>query len=152
MAYYEDYSIGYKTKTGSRTITDDDATALIKTAGFTDRVFWDEAYAKTTALGWRPLPGRVIFALAGGLVETNRVFSATPGEVVNAGADKLNWKVPLKVGDTIHAEIEIIAMREAKNPKWGVVTCQEKLINQKNETIMECQIIRLFERKTHKRN
>jgi acyl dehydratase len=150
VGYYEDYKLGDKFTTGARSITDSDASSLTATAGFTDKVFWNEAYARTTALGWRAVPGRVVFALSGGLVETSKVFSRTPGEIVNAGADKLSWKVPLKVGDTIHVDIEIINLRESKNPKWGVITCKEKLVNQKGETVMESELIRLFERKANK--
>jgi len=117
MAYYEDFKVGQKLVSPGRTMTDGMATALINIGGFVAPQFNDETMASQTPLGWRALPGRVIFALMGGLVEQMGVFGG-PGPGMLVGADKLTWKAPLRVGDTIHVEWEITEMKKTRNPRW----------------------------------
>ncbi len=144
MAYYEDYELGQKSTSPRRTITDGMATVLIDVGGFTADQFNDELTAKMTPLGWRAIPGRLIFALMGGLVERMRM-SDTPGRGMLVGADNLVWKAPLLVGDTIHLETEITEKRKTSNPRWGLIKNTETLINQKDEVICTVDIIHLYE-------
>lgn len=144
MPYYEDFELRQKFISKSRTITDGMATVLIEVGGFIADQFNDEITAKNTILGWRAIPGRLIFALMGGLVERMRMLD-TPGPGILAGADKLVWKAPLRVGDTIHLEWEVTEMRKTSNPKWGLVKNKEILINQRGEVICTTEITHLFE-------
>ena len=143
MPYYEDFEVGQKFISPSRTITDGMATMLIDIGGFTAPQFNDEISAKKTPLGWRALPGRMIFALMGGLVERMGILHS-PGPGILVGADKLKWKAPLRVGDTIYLEFETTEMRKTSNPKWGLVKDKEILKNQKGEVICEVEITHLY--------
>ena len=147
MSYFEDIKLGHKVTSGGRTITDGMATALINIGGFTAPFFNDETEANKSPLGWRAIPGRISFALMGGLIETAGAFGKGPGAVMLVGGSNLAWKVPLKVGDTIHLEFEITEKRETGNPRWGVVINKESLINQKGEVVCEAEITHLAERK-----
>lgn len=149
MPFYEDFKVGQKFISQRRTITDGMATVLIDVGGFIADQFNDELIAKQTPLGWRAIPGRIIFALMGGLVERMR-FLGTPGPGMLVGADKLLWKAPLRVGDTIHLEWEVTEMRRTSNPRWGLVKNTETLINQNGETICTVEIAHLFEYKKKK--
>ncbi|OPX39727.1 MAG: hypothetical protein B1H11_02320 [Desulfobacteraceae bacterium 4484_190.1] len=149
MPYYEDLKPGQKVISPSRTITDGMATVLIDVGGFTADQFNDEISANKTPLGWRAIPGRLVFALMGGLVERMKVFD-TPGPGMLVGADKLVWKGPLRVGDTIHLEWEVTEMRETSNPRWGLVKNKETLLNQNDEVICTVEIAHLFEYKKNK--
>lgn len=144
MPYYEDFEVGQKLISPRRTVTDGMATILIDVGGFAAPQFNDEISASKTPLGWRALPGRLVFALMGGLVERMDVFH-TPGPGLLVGADKLKWKVPLRVGDTVYVEWEVTEMRKTSNPKWGLVKNKETLINQKGEMVCEVEITHLFE-------
>lgn len=143
MPYYEDFELGQKFISKSRTITDGMATVLIDVGGFIADQFNDEITAKNSILGWRSIPGRLIFALMGGLVERMRMLDS-PGLGILTGADKLVWKAPLRVGDTIHLEWEVMEMRKTNNPKWGLVKNKEILINQSGEVICTAEITHLF--------
>ena len=147
MPYYEDFKIGQKAISARRTITDGMATALIDIGGFATPQFNDKITAEATPLGWRAIPGRMAFALMGGLVESIGELFGTPGPGLLVGSDKLVWKVPLRVGDTIHVEWEVIKMRTTSNPKWGLVVNTETLKNQNDEIICTVEITHLFEYK-----
>jgi 3-hydroxybutyryl-CoA dehydratase len=145
--YFEDLQLGYKVTTGARTITDGMATLLINIGGFTLPFFNDEIAANKTPLGWRALPGRMVFALMGGLVESADIWGKDAGSTMFVGANNLALKKPVKVGDTIHLDFEIIEKKETKNPKWGLVVNKETLINQRGEIVCEVDINHLVERK-----
>lgn len=144
MPYYEEFEIGQKFISPSRTITDGMATVLIDIGGFTAEQFNDKESAIKTPLGWRAIPGRIAFSLMGGLVERMRIFN-TPGPAMLVGAENLAWKKVLKVGDTIHLEWEVTEMRKTKNPKWGLVKNTETLFNQNEEVICTVEITHLVE-------
>jgi len=148
MSYFEDLKLGHKVTTGARTITDGMATVLINIGGFTAPFFNDETEANKTPLGWRAIPGRISFALMGGLVETSEALGEGSGALMLVGANNLTWKSPLKVGDTVHLELEVTEKRETKNPQWGVVVNKETLTNQKGEVVCECEITHLVERRS----
>jgi Acyl dehydratase len=120
MAYYEDFKLGQKVISPGRTITDGMATALINIGGFVAPQFNDETEATKTPLGWRALPGRVTFALMGGLVEQMDILKGA-GAGMLVGADKLTWKAPVRVADTVHLEWEVTEIRKTHNPRWGFI-------------------------------
>lgn len=144
MPYYEEHHIGQKFLSPRRTITDAMATLLIDVGGFAGPQFVDEVSANETPLGWRALPGRVVFCLMGGLAERIQEWH-TPGAGLLIGADQLKLRSPVKVGDTIQLEAEIIEMRTTRKPEWGLVKHRERLMNQKGDVVCEADIIHLFE-------
>lgn len=146
MPYYEDFGMGQKEYSCRRTVTDGMATVLIDVGGFTADQFNDKITAEKTPLGWRSIPGRLGFALMGGLVERMGIFE-TKGSGMLVGCDKLVWKKPLMVGDTIQLVWEVTEMRKTSNPRWGLVINTETLTNQNDEVIITVEIAHLFEYK-----
>jgi len=149
MPYYEDLKVGQKITSARRTITDGMATLLIDIGGFNAPQFKDKIIAESTPLGWRAIPGRMAFALMGGLVESIGELFDTPGSGMLVGADNLVWKAPLRVGDTIHVVWKVTKMRKTSNPKWGLVINSETLLNQDNKVICTVDITHLFEYKNN---
>lgn len=148
MPYYEDLKVGYRITSAGRTVTDGMATVLINIGGFTAPFFNDETVANQTPLGWRAIPGRIVLALMGGLVEQMLpLHLPEPGTALLVGADKVAFKAPLRVGDTIHLDWEVIEMRQTSNPRWGLVKNKETLMNQKGEVVCEAEIAHLHEYK-----
>ncbi|MDY7036199.1 MAG: MaoC family dehydratase N-terminal domain-containing protein [Thermodesulfobacteriota bacterium] len=144
MPYYEDVEIGDKYNTPRRTITDGIASILIDVGGYTANIFTDKIAAEKTPIGWRAIPGRLILGIMGGLVEKLE-FIDTPGPGMLVGCDKLKWKAPLHVGDTVYVEWEITEKRKTSNPRWGLVINKETMINQNDEVICTVEISHLFE-------
>jgi len=61
MSYYEHFEVAQKLISPRRTVTDGMATVLIDVGGFTTDQFTDKITADKTPLGWRAIPGRLIF-------------------------------------------------------------------------------------------
>ena len=144
MPYYEDVEVGLKFNSPRRTITDGMATVLIDVGGYTANIFNDKIAAEKTPIGWRAIPGRLILGLMGGLIERMEIIN-TPGPGMLVGADNLEWKAPLRVGDTVYVVWEITEKRKTSNPRWGSVKNRETLINQNDEVICTVDITHLFE-------
>ena len=51
---------------------------------------------------------------------------------------------PVKVGDTIGVEIEVLQSRPAKSRNAAIVRCRHVVKNQRGETVMEYTVERLI--------
>jgi acyl dehydratase len=143
--YFEDFMIGEKFKSPSKTITESAITMMIGLAGFTIPLFNDEEYAKKTPFGGRIAPGRLTLFVMGGLEEQTGIYDDTVIALV--GLDKVRFKGPLRPGDTIHVESEVIDLKETSNPERGIMVHRSKCINQRGEVIIEAEATHLMKRR-----
>ena len=60
---------------------------------------------------------------------------------------ELDVKAPVFIGDTISVEIEVLNKRETKKDDRGVVTFRHRVVNQKNETVVEYKVTRMIRRR-----
>ena len=143
--YFEDIEVGDKFTTSGKTITDAAITFIVGLAGFTERFFHDEEYAKTTMFGGRIAPGRVTLLMMGALFEQTGMWDETLIALV--GINNARITGPLRAGDTITVEIEIIAKRETSKKDRGVVTHKETCRNQRGEVLAVCEASHLIKRR-----
>ncbi len=142
--YWEDFQKGERFDTQGLTITE---THLVNWSSLTGDWFElhsNEEYAKKTPFGTRIAHGPLIFALALGLV-TRREYV---GDAVMAflGIDKLRAVAPVRIGDTIHTEVEFFDKRETQKPDRGIVVLRNRAKNQRNEVVMEFDLTAMFNR------
>ena len=75
-----------------------------------------------------------------------RVFSACG--MGSPGFDELRWLKPVRPGDTIHAEAEVLETRPSSSkPDRGVVRLAYRTVNQHGETVMSFTAIQIMARK-----
>jgi len=141
--YFEDFKVGDKFTTPRKTATEAMITLATALGGYTNPLFLDEETAKNSRFGGRIAPGRLSFFLMGGL-EEEAVWQDTPGILV--GVNNMTFKNPLRAGDTIRCEIEILELRETSKAQWGIEKHKSTLLNQKNEVICEHEATHLVER------
>jgi acyl dehydratase len=142
--YFEDFKAGDKFITPRKTATEAMITLATAIGGYTNPLFLDEETAKNSRFGGRIAPGRLSFFLMGGL-EEEAVWQDTPGILV--GVNNMTFKNPLRAGDTIRCEIEILELRETSKAQWGIERHKSTLLNQKNEVICEHEATHLVERR-----
>ena len=96
----------------------------------------DAEAAKASEFGQILVNGTFTFALMIGL----SVGKTTLGTLVaNLGYDKLVHPKPVFLGDTMHAETEIVELRESRSRNdAGIVTFRHELINQRSEVVCQC--------------
>jgi len=142
--YWEDFQKGERFDTQGLTLTE---THLVNWASLTGDWFelhTNEEYAKKTSFGGRIAHGPLVFALALGLV-TRREYV---GDAVMAflGIDKLRAVAPVRIGDTIHTEVEFFDKRETQKPDRGIMVLRNRAKNQRNEVVMEFDLTAMFNR------
>lgn len=143
--YFEDFIIGETFRSPSKTVTESTITMMIALSGFTVPLFNDEEYAKKTSFGSRIAPGRMILFIMGGLEEQLGIYDETVIALV--GLDKIRFKAPLRPGDTIYVDFEVIGLKETSKPDRGLMVHKSKCINQKGEILIENEATHLMLRR-----
>jgi acyl dehydratase len=80
--------------------------------------------------------------LIAAIVMRLRVLSIkVSGGMIGAGAEEMRWTEPVRPGDTLRTEIEVVGVRLAKSrPEYGLVTTTTKAINQREQIVMRATV------------
>jgi acyl dehydratase len=132
--YYEEFEVGaiYKHWPG-RTITEYDNTLFALMSMNQNPLFIDEHYARTLALGKRPVLDTLIFSLTVGMS-----VSDTSGKTIaNLGYESVIFERALFPGDSLYAESEVLEKRESQSkPDRGIVAVETRAFNQNGERVI----------------
>jgi acyl dehydratase len=128
----EDFQVGETLRTGTRRVTAEDVMQFADLVGDHTPIHVDEAYARGTAYGTRIAHGPLALSMAIGLFTQLGVL----GDSV-IGLLHLDWgfRLPVRVGDSLHAEVRVEAARLASKPGQGVLTFGFRVINQQDQDV-----------------
>ena len=138
---YEDLKVGFRFRTHRRTISESDLASFINLTWLTEELFAVEDDSNRVIKG-RPVPGALVYSFAEGLLLPS--MQDTGLAFLNA---TLDIKGPTVVGDTIHVESEALEARLTSKGDRGLVRFANKVINQRGETILEYNPLRMLKRK-----
>ena len=127
MRYFEDFEVGEVINTRGRTITEAD---IVNFCGFSGDWYYlhsDAESAKKGPFGERIAHGLLVLSATSGLIPLNDMAI-----VAFYGMDKVRFRAPTKIGDTLRLEIEVLE-KEDKGDIGGVVTCKSTAKNQRGE-------------------
>ena len=145
--YFEEFVVGEVFKHDvRRTITEYDNVMFSTMTMNPAAIHIDEEYCRTeTEFGQRIVNSILTLGIMVGIA----VYDTTLGTTVaNLGWEKVTFPKPLFHGDTIHAETEILAVRDSKSrPDNGIVTFLHRAYNQHNVLVAECTRAGLMKRK-----
>ena len=143
---FEDYTVGATHRTLARTVSETDIVNFVNLCGFTEPLFMDMEYVKKeSVLGGRAAPGALTLAFSEGLVMQTGLIHGTG--MAWLGGD-VRVTAPVLAGDTIRVEIEIADKRETKKPDRGIVTYRHRVLNQRDEVVMQLTLQRMIKRKS----
>jgi acyl dehydratase len=95
----------------------------------------DPDAARNSPFGGLIASGWQLAAIAMRLCVRARLFGETP--IIGIGADELRWLQPVRPGDSVHVERELVEIQALPDkPKRGVVKARIDLINQRGEVVM----------------
>ncbi len=141
--YWEDFAVGARLPTYGRTITEGDLSLFCAFVGYHVPLFIDEEYARKTPYGGRILPSSLIMSISTGMTESLFRYTMIGLLAVERG----RFLAPVRPGDTVRTEVEVIARRETKDPGRGIVTFRDHLLNQRDETVYQIDKIVLLQRR-----
>lgn len=80
--------------------------------------------------------------LTAAIVMRLRVQSITvSGGMIGAGVEEMRWTLPVRPGDSIHTEIEVVGVRQSNSRKeFGIVRTRTLAFNQNNEVVMRSTV------------
>jgi acyl dehydratase len=129
--------------TGRRTITEHDIMQFVCLVGLTEPLFLDIEYIRKESIyGERIAPGSLTFGMAEGLTVQTGIIHGTG--LAFAGIDRMKLYAPVKVGDTIQVEIEVLDAKAVPARGGGIVRYRQWVKNQRSETVMEYDVARLI--------
>ena len=141
---FEQHRVGDVHHTLARTVSQTDIVNFVNQCGFTEPLFLDMEYVKRESLfGRRAAPGALTFALSEGLVMQTGLIHGT-GLAWLGG--ELRVVSPVLEDDTIRVEVEVSDKRETKKPDRGIVTYRHRVLNQRDEVVLEATIQRMIRR------
>ena len=132
--YYEDFIVGNKYVTASRTITETDIVLFCGLSGDFHPLHSDSEYAAKHFYGGRAAHGMLVASISYGLW-------CRMGLMDEAGIASLetNWKYVevVRPGDTIHAECEVVEVSPHVKIGKGTVSMKLTASNQTGEVVLE---------------
>jgi acyl dehydratase len=136
--YFEDFYVGQKMNSlGSAKVTAEE----IKEFGqkydpqpfHLDQAAGESSFFKgLAASGW----------LTAAIVMRLRVQSITvAGGMIGAGVEEMRWTEPVRPGDTIRTEIEVLGTRHSMSrPDYGIVRTRTLAFNQRDQIVMRSTV------------
>ena len=136
--YFEDFYVGQKMNSiGSAKVTAEE----IKEFGqkydpqpfHLDQAAGESSFFKgLAASGW----------LTAAIVMRLRVQSITvAGGMIGAGVEEMRWTEPVRPGDTIRTEIEVLGVRHSlSRPDYGIVRTRTLAFNQRDQIVMRSTV------------
>lgn len=142
---FEDLKPGFRFRTHRRTIAEADLAAFVNLTWLTEELFTvqeNPADEASRSIKGRAVPGALVYSFAEGLLLPT--MQDTGLAFLNAALD---IKGPTLVGDTIHVECEVVEHRLTSKGDRGLVRFANKVVNQRGETVLEYNPLRLLKRK-----
>ncbi|MDT0496385.1 MaoC family dehydratase N-terminal domain-containing protein [Algiphilus sp. W345] len=140
--HFEDLPVGERFRTCARTLTEADLVAFIGFSWLTEEVFTNLEHRQGMALPPRVVPGAMVYAVAEGLLTP--AMQGTGLAFLHAALDV---RAPACVGDTLHVEAQVIESRLTSKGDRGLVRTENRVLNQRGETILIYTPLRLLRRR-----
>src|SRR5205814_8255940 len=138
---FEDLRVGFRFRTHRRTISEEDLANFVNLSWLTEELF-AVADDSERAIKGRAVPAALVYSFAEGLLLPT--MQDTGLAFLNA---TLDVKGPTLIGDTIHVEAEVTEARLTSKGDRGLVRFANRVVNQRGETVLEYNPLRLLKRK-----
>ncbi len=134
--FFEDFRVGDRGVTPGRTITETDLVLFAALSGDWHPVHTNVEYAKGSLFGERIAHGLLILAVSSGLMFRAEKYGRLPEAAIALwGLEKVRFVAPVRIGDTIHLENEVVQMSEI-NGERGLITMRHRVRNQRGEEVL----------------
>jgi 3-hydroxybutyryl-CoA dehydratase len=139
--YWNDLKVGDSFKTLNRTITESDIVNFIGVTGMVETLFTDLSFAgEHGAIKGRVVPAAFVYTIIEGLL-----CQATM-QTTGLALLEIEKKIlkPVFAGDTVHAEVEVTAVRPTSKGNRGIVTTQNNILTQAEVTAITYRAVRMM--------
>jgi len=117
----------------ARTVTEADVVNFAGLSGDFNPLHIDETFARSTLFGGRIAHGMLVAALATGMANWLGIFEGTSLALME---QVIQYKGPVKLGDTVHLELRVAEKKETSKPDRGVVMFETTVCNQDSRPVI----------------
>jgi acyl dehydratase len=145
--YFEDWTLGDHIEHElRRTVTQTDNLLISTLTHNPQPLHLDAEAAALSEFGQILVNGIFTFGLMIGI----SVADTTVGVLIaNLGYDKVVMPKPVFIGDTLHADTTVTALRQSgSRPEAGIVTFTHRMFNQRDEIVCQCLRTAFIRRKS----
>ena len=143
--YFDDYTVGQRMATAASVISEDMILDFART--YDPQPFHtDPEAAKQSIYGGLIASGFQTLALGFRLLWDTGVFEGA--SMGSPGFDELRWLRPVRPGDTLRVESEVVETRPSSSkPDRGLVRIAQRYLNQTNEPVLTFTSMHLIKRR-----
>jgi 3-hydroxybutyryl-CoA dehydratase len=137
---WEQLSPGQRFRTLNRTLTETDLVMFTGVTGMLETIFIDRTFGGKGAIEGQFVPAALTYSLIEGLL--------CQSMIQGTGLAMLELKkqvlAPVRVGDTVHGEIEVVSVRPTSKGNRGIVVSKIDVKNQDGEVVMTYEATRML--------
>lgn len=134
--YFDEFVVGRKFITPSRTITETDVVLFASMSGDYNELHTSETFGATTPFGKRLAHGLLILGISHGLMFRLALFDGTGLALL--GVDDWKFQAPVFFGDTIHCEVTVQGKLPSQSkPDRGVIRFAVSVIKQDGTVVQK---------------
>jgi acyl dehydratase len=141
--YLDDFQVGQAFDTPKRTVTEADIANFAGLSGDYNPLHTDDEFARSGRFGKRIAHGVLTLAILTGFWDRLGIISYTAEAFY--GIENLKFTKPVFPGDTLRARIKVTD-KQARDTN-GMVTLENEVFNQKDETVLICTTKLIIKRK-----
>jgi acyl dehydratase len=132
IEWFDDFTLGMKFKSSTRKVTEEDIKRFA--AEFDPQpMHLDDAAARETLFKGLAASGWHTAGIAMSLSVEVRPFGPHP--LIGLGVDNLRWMLPVRPGDELHVEGEVISLTPSKSKPQGIVLIKWTAFNQNGDAV-----------------
>ena len=138
---WEQLSPGQKFRTLNRTITETDLVMFTGVTGMLEVIFTDHTFgAERGTIQGRFVPAALTYSLIEGLL-CQSMIQGTGLALLDLKKQVLK---PVRVGDTVHGEVEVTSVRPTSKGNRGIVASRVDIKNQDGEVVISYEATRML--------
>jgi len=141
--FFEDFEVGARYPTRSRTITDADHEAFCRLVGYEVPMFLDDDYARSRGLPGRICPSHLIMSFT--TAETGNLFRESI--VALMAIENAKFLGMVRPGDTLRTDVEVVEKRDTRDARRGIVVFRDHVYNQHGAEVFRNDKIALLRRR-----
>ncbi len=138
--YWEEFEPGQEIEGPGRTVTETDIVNFAGVTGDWNQLHIDAEYSRTQVFGERVAHGLLGLSIGVGQLVSLGVIEGT---IIAFMGLEWKFKAPIKIGDTIHAVVQVKQKKEMRAAGGGIVVMQMKILNQRGETTQQGELTML---------
>jgi 3-hydroxybutyryl-CoA dehydratase len=138
---WEQLSAGQRFRTLNRTVTETDLVMFTGVTGMLEVIFTDKTFgAESGTIQGQFVPAALTYSLIEGLL-CQTMIQGTGLAMLDLKKQVL---APVRVGDTIHGEVEVTSVRPTSKGNRGIVVSRIEIKNQHGEVVIAYEATRML--------